>query len=164
MRMHRSTGTVHACVWIDKGRQRTYDEGVTATALTDRWVAVARAIAQINQAAERALAESHGLCASAFEIMDVMAREDGWIRAGELSSRATRSQPQVSRLLAQMVSAGYAERRPCATDRRGFDVQLTPAGRELFSQSVATMETVLREVAESSAEVRDAMGLNATDQ
>ncbi|MDJ0460422.1 MarR family transcriptional regulator [Streptomyces sp. H27-C3] len=137
---------------------------MTETALTDRWVAVTRACAQINQAAERVLAENHGLCASAFEIMDVMARADGWIRAGELSSRASRSQPQVSRLLAQMVNGGYAERKPCPNDRRGFDVQLTPAGRQLFSQSVTTMEAVLREVAESSAEVRDVMGLAATHQ
>ncbi|MFJ7272532.1 MarR family winged helix-turn-helix transcriptional regulator [Streptomyces sp. NPDC099050] len=134
---------------------------MTETALTDRWVAVTRACAQINQAAERVLAERHGLCASAFEIMDVMVRADDWIRAGELSSRASRSQPQVSRLLAQMITAGYAERRPCATDRRGFDARLTPAGRELFSRSSATMETVLRELAESSAEVRDVMGRSA---
>ncbi|MDJ0384282.1 MarR family transcriptional regulator [Streptomyces sp. G-G2] len=137
---------------------------MTETALTDRWVALTRACAQINQAAERVLAESHGLCASAFEIMDVMVRADGWIRAGELSSRASRSQPQVSRLLAQMVNAGYVERRPCSNDRRGFDVRLTPAGRTLFSQSVTTMETVLRDVAENSAEVREVMGLSATRQ
>ncbi|MFJ9943630.1 MarR family winged helix-turn-helix transcriptional regulator [Streptomyces erythrochromogenes] len=135
---------------------------MTETALTDRWVAVTRACAQINQAAERVLSERHGLCASAFEIMDVMARADGWIRAGELSSRASRSQPQVSRLLAQMVGAGYAERKPCSSDRRGFDVRLTPSGSELFSRSVDTMETVLREVAENSAEVRDVMGLTVT--
>ncbi|WP_328790618.1 MULTISPECIES: MarR family winged helix-turn-helix transcriptional regulator [unclassified Streptomyces] len=135
---------------------------VTETAaLTDRWVAVTRACAQINQAAERVLAERHGLCASAFEIMDVMARADDWIRAGELSSRASRSQPQVSRLVAQMVGAGYVERKPCSSDRRGFDVRLTASGRELFLQSVVTMETVLSEVAESSAEVRDVMGLTA---
>ncbi|WP_159050733.1 MarR family winged helix-turn-helix transcriptional regulator [Streptomyces sp. IMTB 1903] len=135
---------------------------MTETALTARWVAVTRACAQINQAAERVLSERHGLCASAFEIMDVMARADGWIRAGELSSRASRSQPQVSRLLAQMVGAGYAERKPCSSDRRGFDVRLTPSGRELFSRSVDTMEGVLQEVAESSPEVRDVMGLTVT--
>ncbi|MFE7479003.1 MarR family winged helix-turn-helix transcriptional regulator [Streptomyces sp. NPDC057552] len=137
---------------------------MTETVLTERWVTVSRACAQINQAAERALAERHGLCVSAFEIMDVMARTDDWIRAGELSSRATRSQPQVSRLLAQMVSAGYVERKPCPNDRRGFDVQLTPPGRQLFAQSVATMETVLREMTESSEEVRDAMGVTAAHQ
>ncbi|MET9349630.1 MarR family winged helix-turn-helix transcriptional regulator [Streptomyces termitum] len=134
---------------------------MTETALTDRWVAVTRACAQVNQVAERVLADNHGLCASAFEIMDVMAHADGWIRAGELSARASRSQPQVSRLLAQMVSAGYAERKPCPNDRRGFDTRLTPAGRQLFARSVATMEAVLNEVAENNAEVRDVMGLNA---
>ncbi|MGW0842545.1 MarR family winged helix-turn-helix transcriptional regulator [Streptomyces sp. NPDC002787] len=137
---------------------------MTETALTDRWVAVTRACAQINQAAERVLAENHGLCASAFEIMDVMAHTDGWIRAGDLSARVSRSQPQVSRLLAQMVGAGYVERRPCSNDRRGFDVQLTPSGRQLFSQSATTMEAVLREMAENSAGVRDVMGLAATHQ
>ncbi|MFF1411452.1 MarR family winged helix-turn-helix transcriptional regulator [Streptomyces sp. NPDC058289] len=137
---------------------------MTETALTDRWVSVARACAQINQAAERVLAEHHGLCASAFEIMDVMMRADGWIRAGELSSRASRSQPQVSRLLAQMINAGYVERRPCSNDRRGFDAQLTPAGRELFSQSSSTMETILREMTESSEDVRNVIGLSATHQ
>ncbi|MFF7297941.1 MarR family transcriptional regulator [Streptomyces sp. NPDC008265] len=135
---------------------------MTETALTDRWVAVTRACAQINHAAERVLSERHGLCASAFEIMDVMAHVDGWIRAGELSSRASRSQPQVSRLLAQMVGAGYVERKPCSSDRRGFDVRLTPSGRELFSQSADTMEAVLRDLAENSAEVRDVMGLSVT--
>lgn len=138
--------------------------GVTETALTDRWVSVTRACAQINQAAERALAEQHGLCASAFEIMDVLMHADDWIRAGELSSRAARSQPQVSRLLAQMISAGYVERRPCSTDRRGFDARLTPAGRELFSQSSSTMETILRDMAESSADIRNVMGLPTPHQ
>ncbi|MBD0706863.1 hypothetical protein BU197_00040 [Streptomyces sp. CBMA291] len=128
-------------------------------------MAVTRACAEINNAAERALSENHGLCASAFEIMDVMAHEegeDGWIRAGELSSRASRSQPQVSRLLAQMVGGGYAERKPCPTDKRGFHVRLTQSGRELFSQSATTMDAVLREVAENSTEVRDVMGLTTT--
>ncbi|MER5761495.1 MarR family transcriptional regulator [Streptomyces sp. NPDC002082] len=137
---------------------------MTETALTDRWVSVARACAQINQAAERVLAEQYGLCASAFEIMDVMVRADGWIRAGELSSRVSRSQPQVSRLLAQMINAGYVERRPASNDRRGFDAQLTPAGRELFSQSSSTMETILREMTESSEDVRNVIGLSAAHQ
>ncbi|MCY0938922.1 MarR family winged helix-turn-helix transcriptional regulator [Streptomyces sp. H34-S4] len=137
---------------------------MTETALTDRWVAVTRACAQVNQAAERVLAEKHGLCASAFEIMDAMAREGDWIRAGELSARVSRSQPQVSRLLAQMVGAGYVERKPCSSDRRGFDVQLTPAGRQVFAESAGTMEATLREVAESSPEVRSAMGLTAARQ
>ncbi|MEU2114912.1 MarR family transcriptional regulator [Streptomyces sp. NPDC016459] len=131
---------------------------MTDTALTDRWMAVIRAGAQIVQAAERRLSDEYGLCTSAFEIMDVMAREDDWIRAGELSARAARSQPQVSRLLAQMVNAGYVERRPCANDRRGFDVRLTASGRRLFGRSTVTMEELLRELSEASPEVRGVLG------
>lgn len=129
------------------------------SALTDRWVAVVRACARINQAAERVLAQKHGLCASAFEIMDVMAKENDWIRAGELSARASRSQPHVSRLLAQMVEEAYAERKPSANDRRGFDVRLTLAGRKLFAEASATMEGVLRDASEANPEVRAVMGM-----
>ncbi|MFE6624388.1 MarR family winged helix-turn-helix transcriptional regulator [Streptomyces sp. NPDC008086] len=132
---------------------------MTDTALTDRWMAVVRADAQITQAAERRLSDEYGLCASAFEVMDVMSREDDWIRAGELSTRASRSQPQVSRLLAQMVAAGYAERRPCANDKRGFDVRLTPAGRQIFERSTATMEELLGELSDASPQVREVLGV-----
>ncbi|MFD8012015.1 MarR family winged helix-turn-helix transcriptional regulator [Streptomyces sp. NPDC058955] len=126
---------------------------MTDAPLTDRWMATVRAGAQIVQAAERRLSDAYGLCVSAFEIMDVMDREGDWLRAGELSARVSRSQPQVSRLLAQMVGAGYVERRPCATDRRGFDVRLTPAGRGVFAESTATMEELLDELAGAAPEV-----------
>jgi DNA-binding MarR family transcriptional regulator len=35
----------------------------------------------------------------------------------------------VTRLLDRMVDAGLVERKPCATDRRGYGVVLTPAGK-----------------------------------
>ncbi|MFF5502343.1 MarR family winged helix-turn-helix transcriptional regulator [Streptomyces roseolus] len=127
---------------------------MTAAPLTDRWMATVRAGAQIVQAAERLLSDTYGLCVSAFEIMDVMEREGDWLRAGELSARVSRSQPQVSRLLAQMVDAGYAERRPCATDRRGFDVRLTSAGRRIFAEATATVEELLGELSGTAPEVR----------
>ncbi|MFH8257031.1 hypothetical protein [Streptomyces roseolus] len=53
-----------------------------------------------------------------------------------------------------MVDAGYAERRPCATDRRGFDVRLTPAGRGIFAESTATVEELLGELSGTAPEVR----------
>ncbi|MFE0808548.1 MarR family winged helix-turn-helix transcriptional regulator [Streptomyces sp. NPDC058794] len=132
---------------------------MTDTALTDRWLAMLRACAQINQVAERELSEHYGLCVSAYEIMDVMSQDPGWVRVGELSVRAARSQPQVSRLLAQMVDAGYAERKPSLTDRRGFEVRLTPAGEQVFAQAVGTMGDVLRAVVGESADVRRAMSV-----
>ncbi|MEV6202418.1 MarR family transcriptional regulator [Streptomyces sp. NPDC051771] len=130
---------------------------MTEAPLTDRWMATVRVGAQIAQAAERLLSEAYGLCVSGFEIMDVMDREGDWIRAGELSARASRSQPQVSRLLAQMVDAGYVERRPCATDRRGFDVRLTASGGDLFARATGTMEELLGGLAGARPEVREVL-------
>ncbi|GEC05844.1 hypothetical protein SSP24_34990 [Streptomyces spinoverrucosus] len=111
----------------------------------------------MNQAVERALSDRHNLCVSAYEVMDVMWRERGWIRSGELSSRSSRSQPQVSRLLTQMVDAGYAARKPSPGDGRGSLVQLTPSGRALFREASATVEDVLARLAVDDVDARALM-------
>jgi DNA-binding MarR family transcriptional regulator len=125
--------------------------------LADQWLTHLRACAQMSQAVERALSERHGLCASAYEIMDVMSREHDWIRAGALSSRCSRSQPQVSRLVTQMIDAGYAERKPSPGDGRGFHVRLTASGDSLFREASGTMEGVLRQLADEDAGTRALM-------
>ncbi|MFI0192099.1 MarR family winged helix-turn-helix transcriptional regulator [Streptomyces sp. NPDC017082] len=120
--------------------------------LGDQWLSCVRVTARMNQAVERALSERHNLCVSAYEVMDVMWHERGWIRSGELSSRSSRSQPQVSRLLTQMADAGYAARKPSPGDGRGSLVQLTPSGRALFREASATVEDVLADLTAENAD------------
>ncbi|MHC0432438.1 MarR family winged helix-turn-helix transcriptional regulator [Streptomyces sp. O3] len=122
--------------------------------LSGQWLSWLRISARINQALERVLSDKYGLCVSAYEVMDVMWHEHGWIRSGELSSRSSRSQPQVSRLLTQMVNAGYVERKPSPGDGRGSQVQLTASGRDLFREAGATVEQILRELTDEDTEAR----------
>lgn len=121
----------------------------------DQWLALVRVGARLNQAIERALSERHNLCVSAYDIMEVMWHEQDWIRSGELTSRSSRSQPQVSRLLAQMVGADYVTRKPSPGDGRGFQVRLTPAGRALFRAATATVESTLRDAAAEDVAAQD---------
>ncbi|MET7618415.1 MarR family transcriptional regulator [Streptomyces sp. NPDC005408] len=127
------------------------------TPLGDQWLSLVRICTRMNQAIEHTLADRHGLCVGAYEIMDVMGRTDGWIRLGELTARASRSQPQVSRLLAQMVKEGYADREPSPGDGRGAQVRLTPAGRKAFQKAAAEVEGVLEKLAEESTNARALM-------
>lgn len=108
----------------------------------------------MNQVVDRVLSDRYGLCVSAYEVMDVMWRDGGWIRSGALSSRSSRSQPQVSRLLTQMVEAGYAVRKPAPGDGRGSLVQLTPSGRALFHEAAATVEDILAGLAAEDADTQ----------
>ncbi|MEU6440124.1 MarR family winged helix-turn-helix transcriptional regulator [Streptomyces sp. NPDC047046] len=125
--------------------------------LGEQWLSYARVCARMNQAVDRALAERHSLCASAYEIMDVMSHERGWMRAGEVSARSSRSQPQVSRLLTQIVNAGCADRKPASGDGRGSEFRLTPAGRTLFREASGTVESVLAGIAEEDPDTRALM-------
>ena len=123
--------------------------------LGDQWLTFVRVGARLNQAIERALSDRHNLCVSAYDIMEVMWHEQDWIRSGELTARSSRSQPQVSRLLTQMVNADYVTRKPSPGDGRGFQVRLTPAGRALFQEATATVESALRAAADEDAAARD---------
>ncbi|MFE9291135.1 MarR family winged helix-turn-helix transcriptional regulator [Streptomyces olivaceus] len=123
--------------------------------LGDQWLTYVRVGARLNQALERALSERHNLCVSAYDIMEVMWDEQDWIRSGELTARSSRSQPQVSRLLTQMVNADYVARKPSPGDGRGFQVRLTPAGLALFREATATVEGTLRAAADEDAAARE---------
>ncbi|WP_052745360.1 MarR family winged helix-turn-helix transcriptional regulator [Streptomyces sp. WM6386] len=118
--------------------------------LIDRWLTLNRLSAQINRAIEQTLSARHGLCAGAYEIMDVLRDAPEWTRLGELSGGVSRSQPQTSRLVTQLVDAGYLERTPSPGDGRSTQVRLTPAGRRIFQAATVTVEELLRTLTEEN--------------
>ncbi|XCM31207.1 MarR family transcriptional regulator [Streptomyces parvus] len=91
---------------------------------------------------------------SAYEIMEVLSHEAEWIRPGEVSTRTSRSQPQVSRLVTQMVDAGYVAREPSPGDCRSSQIRLTAAGHRIFADADATVEGVLSRITEENADAR----------
>ncbi|WP_411081502.1 MarR family winged helix-turn-helix transcriptional regulator [Streptomyces sp. cmx-18-6] len=122
--------------------------------LADRWLSLVRLGALMNQRIEHALSERYDLCVSAYEIMEVLTADQEWLRPGEVSSRTSRSQPQVSRLLKQLVDAGYVTRKPSPGDARGSQIRLTPAGHEMFRAAAATVEDVLGQIVEEHPDAR----------
>ncbi|BFP53999.1 MarR family winged helix-turn-helix transcriptional regulator [Streptomyces griseus] len=122
--------------------------------LSGRWLSLVRVGALMNQRIEHALSEKYDLCVSAYEIMEVLSHEAEWIRPGEVSTRTSRSQPQVSRLVTQMVDAGYVAREPSPGDGRSSQIRLTDSGHRIFAEAAATVEDVLGRIAEENADAR----------
>ncbi|MFC4504497.1 MULTISPECIES: MarR family winged helix-turn-helix transcriptional regulator [Streptomyces] len=96
---------------------------------------------------DRAL-HQHGLCASDFEVLDVLAGSaapDGVCnyRVQEIAERVHLSQSALSRLIARLEKDGLVERGLCAEDRRGVRVALTGKGRALHGDVLPVQRAVL---------------------
>ncbi|GGW59456.1 hypothetical protein GCM10010350_49910 [Streptomyces galilaeus] len=95
---------------------------------------------------DRAL-HGHGLCASDFEVLDVLS---GTAPAGacdfrvqEIAERVHLSQSALSRLIARLEKDGLVGRAMCPEDRRGVRVALTERGRELHGEVLPVQRSVL---------------------
>ncbi|MEU6308552.1 MarR family winged helix-turn-helix transcriptional regulator, partial [Streptomyces chartreusis] len=101
-------------------------------ALVDQWRDVLALHARTQCELDRAL-HQHGLCASDFEVLDVLAggsaRRGSSLRVQEISERVHLSQSALSRLIARLEKDGLVERCMCPQDRRGVVVALTAKGR-----------------------------------
>ncbi|MFC9628647.1 MarR family winged helix-turn-helix transcriptional regulator [Streptomyces mirabilis] len=115
--------------------------------LVDQWrdiLAVhARTLCELDRELHR-----HGLGASDFEVLDVLAggtASDGdcSYRVQEISDRVHLSQSALSRLIARLEKDGLVTRGMCPEDRRGVRVCLTPKGRTLHAEVLPVQRAVL---------------------
>ncbi|GGV59590.1 transcriptional regulator [Streptomyces griseoloalbus] len=115
-------------------------------ALVERWRDVLALHARTQCEIDRALHE-HGLCASDFEVLDILAQNAGSgdfsYRVQEISERIHLSQSALSRLLARLEKEGLVERRMCPEDRRGVRVSLSEKGRVLHGGVLPVQRAVL---------------------
>lgn len=112
-------------------------------ALVDQWHDILSLHARTQCELDRALGR-HGLCASDFEVLDVLA--DGSCpsyRVQEISERVHLSQSALSRLIARLEKDGLVERGMCQEDRRGVKVCLTAKGRTLHGAVLPVHRAVL---------------------
>lgn len=116
-------------------------------ALAEQWRDILALHARTQCELDRAL-HQHGLCASDFEVLDVLA--DGrakdsacFFRVQEISDRVHLSQSALSRLIARLEKDGLVERGMCAEDRRGVRVGLTDKGRTLHGEVLPVQRAVL---------------------
>ncbi|MFJ5773956.1 MarR family winged helix-turn-helix transcriptional regulator [Streptomyces sp. NPDC093094] len=116
-------------------------------ALVDQWRDILALHARTQCELDRALG-GHGLCASDFEVLDVLAGTGApkcgpAYRVQEISERVHLSQSALSRLIARLEKDGLVERGLCAEDRRGVRVALTQKGRTLHEAVLPVQRAVL---------------------
>ncbi|MBQ0853626.1 MarR family winged helix-turn-helix transcriptional regulator [Streptomyces sp. NPDC057621] len=127
--------------------------------LVDRWrdiLAVhARTLCELDRALHR-----HGLGASDFEVLDVLAAgasADGGnaYRVQEIAERVHLSQSALSRLIGRLEKDGLVERCMCPEDRRGVRVSLTAKGRALHAEVLPLQRAVLGRMLAGGSDSRD---------
>ncbi|MEU3280513.1 MarR family winged helix-turn-helix transcriptional regulator [Streptomyces antibioticus] len=115
--------------------------------LVEQWRDMLALHARTHCELDRALGR-HGLCASDFEVLDVLAESGvpGAVcsyRVQEIAERVHLSQSALSRLIARLEKDGLVERGMCAEDRRGVRVALTGKGRALHDDVLPVQRAVL---------------------
>ncbi|MEU2929063.1 MarR family transcriptional regulator [Streptomyces sp. NPDC048304] len=116
-------------------------------ALVEQWREILALHARTQCELDRVL-HGHGLCASDFEVLDLLAEAapgDGGCayRVQEISERVHLSQSALSRLIGRLEKDGLVERAMCAEDRRGVRVALTAKGRALHGEVRPVQRAVL---------------------
>ncbi|MFC7307860.1 MarR family winged helix-turn-helix transcriptional regulator [Streptomyces monticola] len=111
-------------------------------ALVGRWREILAVHARTTCELDREL-HQHGLGASDFEVLDVLAQADSSYRVQELSGQVHLSQSALSRLVARLEKEGLLTRGMCSSDRRGVQVALTEKGRALYTEVRPLQRAVL---------------------
>ncbi|WP_395575190.1 MarR family winged helix-turn-helix transcriptional regulator [Streptomyces sp. BK79] len=114
--------------------------------LEERWREILSVHARTMCEIDRAL-HPHGLGASDFEVLDILAteapEEGAQCRVQNLVGRVHLSQSALSRLIARLEKDGLVSRSMCAEDRRGVYVELTGEGRALHAEVLPLQRAVL---------------------
>jgi DNA-binding MarR family transcriptional regulator len=114
--------------------------------LEERWREILSVHARTMCEIDRAL-HPHGLGASDFEVLDILAteapEEGAQCRVQNLVGRVHLSQSALSRLIARLEKDGLVTRSMCAEDRRGVYVELTREGRALHAEVLPLQRAAL---------------------
>jgi DNA-binding MarR family transcriptional regulator len=123
--------------------------------LVEQWRGILATHARTMCELDRAL-HAHGLGASDFEVLDVLAEgtpqdDSEGFRVQEIAGQVHLSQSALSRLIGRLEKDGLVVRGMCSEDRRGVRVCLTPKGRERYAEVRPLQRAVLSRMLESGA-------------
>lgn len=119
----------------------------SASAALAAWLAVARPVEMAQQRIESALGDRHGLCLTAYEVMECLSARQGWTPMSVVCATVGRSQPRISRLVSQMEARGLVDRSKMAGDKRAFQLNLTREGGRVLEDASATLLENLADIA-----------------
>lgn len=101
---------------------------------TDESLIALRRILRATEQFGRELAQSSGLTAAQFRVLQLVA-ERGSITAKEISVRMAITQATVTSLVDKLVIRGVVSREKSERDRRQTDITLTPEGAEVVAEA-----------------------------
>ncbi|EMF58047.1 MULTISPECIES: MarR family transcriptional regulator [Streptomyces] len=117
--------------------------------LEDQWRDILSVHARTMCEIDRVL-HPHGLGASDFEVLDILASglatataAGDLCRVQNIAEKVHLSQSALSRLIGRLEKDGLVERSVCAEDRRGVWVALTDRGRELHAETLPLQRDAL---------------------
>lgn len=122
------------------------------------WRAVVTSHAAVTERVQKAFAAADLPPLSWFELLwAVRQSPDGEApRMSDLAERLTLSRGGITKLVDRLEGAGYIERVSCASDRRSFQAELTPAGESALEEMrgvyAAEVERHLRNLTADQAE------------
>ena len=119
--------------------------GPLAEELSQRWRELGRTLASRRMLASLQAGGPSPLTPTKLYALDVLA-ESGELRIGELAERVGLDETSATRMVDRLETAGIAERRNKAGDRRVTIVGLTPAGAELVAKISARRQLFFCEV------------------
>jgi DNA-binding MarR family transcriptional regulator len=111
------------------------------------FIGLIRAHASATRGLSSELLEEHGLTLNDYEcLLRVSHAEGGQLRRVDLSRELLLTPSGITRLLEGLESAGYVEKRTCASDARVTYAALTPAGRDKLKQAGRSHAASVREL------------------
>ncbi|SDN73577.1 MarR family winged helix-turn-helix transcriptional regulator [Afipia sp. GAS231] len=105
--------------------------------------------------------KKEGLTLPMYRVLAALAEQEQPLRLVELSALTSADLSTLSRLVADMHKAGFVSRERPANDQRSLQVELTPAGRELYDRFMP-VAAYYEEVATGDLSRKDAAALKAT--
>ncbi|MGW2374563.1 MULTISPECIES: MarR family winged helix-turn-helix transcriptional regulator [Kitasatospora] len=116
------------------------------------WRQLTRLMEQVNATAGRRLTRSHGVSMNELLLLlSLTERRDGTLRMSDLVKTLGANQPAVSRMVARLEDAEWVVRRSAVDDKRGVDVRVTEAGRQLAGMAEQTLRKALAEALDTAA-------------
>ena len=105
--------------------------------------------------------KKEGLTLPMYRVLAALSEQEQPLRLVELSALTSADLSTLSRLVADMYKAGFVSRERPANDQRSLQVEITPAGRELYERFMP-VAAYYEEVATGELSRKDAAALKAT--
>ena len=94
------------------------------------------ALARLGRIIDRSLRDNAAISQAFFEALLRIERSGGSMTMGCLADQILITSGGVTRLVDRLADHGYAERRPCESDRRVQYVAITDAGRQVLERAL----------------------------